>query len=89
MKRVSAADTSALWMAVGQQPYDRAIQKMVEDGWTATDLDTQAGKFVFKRDKQTATLYLKRTEVGMVAVHVLESGRHTQIPIEDLPEQTT
>ena len=70
MERVFAGDTSALWTAVGSQPVDRAIQKMVDQGWCVTHYNNQSSHVTLKRDKRTATLFMKKNEVGMIQLHI-------------------
>ena len=71
MKRLAASDTSALWTAVGQKPYDRAIQTMISDGWVTVAINSEIGEIIMKRGEKTATLFLHKDEIGMVSVHTL------------------
>jgi hypothetical protein len=69
MKTISSSDTSAVWSAVGEQPYDIALKKMTDDGWTAMEINTSVGEIVLSRGDKIATLYLHKDAVGMVTVY--------------------
>jgi hypothetical protein len=69
MKRMSSSDTSAVWAAVGELPYDKALQKMLDDGWETVEINTAIGEIVLVRGGKMATLFLHQDAVGMVTVY--------------------
>ncbi|HYG78027.1 MAG TPA: hypothetical protein VEK08_23680 [Planctomycetota bacterium] len=73
MIKPRAADTSAVWEAVGRQPSDKAMQQMTEDGWEPVETDREATRLVFRRDGKKATLFLKKNQVGMVVLEAPEA----------------
>ena len=64
-----AANTGALWNAVGGQPLAEVLSQMESDGWARESVnDGDVTQIILVREKKRATLFVVDQKVGMVSV---------------------
>ncbi|HEY3319040.1 MAG TPA: hypothetical protein VGP72_00990 [Planctomycetota bacterium] len=68
MRRNTAPESSAVWTSVGQQPFDSAVQQMINEGWRISSYGPEQSHVIMKRGEHTATLHRNTGEVGMAVV---------------------